>query len=149
MPAANIAANREERLRPLPARSALRAQQKPLADLRKRNAVLRSAVRPKRGEMTYRIVEDGNTDSSFYRPLLGDGELISVINTKHGFYRKLYEPLTLSDGNAQAELVQRIQLLLLAAARAEAVFTRQDELAVIETFRREWSEALEVLLSSK
>ena len=144
-PASDIATERDKRLRPLPGRSVLRANQKPLADLRKRNAALRSTARPKKGELAYRLIEDAAGDPSFYRPLLGDGELISVINTKHGFHRKLYEPLIAGDGASQADLAQRLQLLLLAASRAEATFTKRDEQAVIEAFRREWSEVLEVL----
>jgi hypothetical protein len=149
LPAIEIANSRDKKLRPLPARSALKAQLKPLHDLRKRNAALRSAPRPKKGELIYRLVEDSVGDSCFYRPLAGEGELVSSINTKHGFYRKLYAPLSLGEAITPAEIAQRLQLLLIAATRAEAVFTRREEQVVIEAFRKEWSEVLEVLLSAK
>jgi anti-sigma regulatory factor (Ser/Thr protein kinase) len=149
LPAIEIANARDQKLRPVPARSALKFQQKPLTDLRKRNAALRSAPLPKKGEMAYRLIEDAAGDACFYRPLVGEGELVSAINTKHGFFRKLYEPLSLGESISPIEVAQRLQLLLLAATRAEAIFTRRDEQAVIEAFRKEWSEVLEVLLSAK
>jgi hypothetical protein len=149
LPAGSIAAERDGRLRPLPAKSALKGQQKSLAELRKRNAALRAAPKPKKGEMAYRLIEDAAGDPAFYRPFLGDGELISVINTKHGFHRKLYEPVVLGETLSQSDLAQRLQLVLLAASRAEAAFTKRSEQAVIEAFRREWSEVLEVMLSGK
>jgi hypothetical protein len=99
--------------------------------------------------MAYRLVEDSVGDPTFYRPLLGDAEIVAVLNPKHGFHKKIYNPLLSGSGSVAPELAQCLQLLLLAAARAEATFTRRDEQKVVERFRQEWSEILDVMLGGR
>lgn len=147
--AEQIAQRQDERLRPVPARSALRHETKSLKALRRRNASLRTPASRPDGAVGYRLVEDSVGDPTFYRPLIGDSEIIAVVNPKHGFHKKLYEPLMTGSAVAGDAAAQSLQLVLLSAARAEASFTRQDEQKVIARFREEWSEILDVMLGGR
>jgi hypothetical protein len=147
--AEQLAEQRDSRLRPLPARSALHRKGRALTELRRRNAALRVPPSVAAGSLSYRIVDDAIGDACFFRPLLGEAEIVAVVNPKHGFHRKIYQPVVSGAGAVAPELAQYLQLLLLAAARAEATFTRREEQQVIERFRQEWSEILEVMLGGR
>ena len=57
--------------------------------------------------------------------------------------------LVAPDGAPLAERAAKaLQLMLLAAARAEAMFTRRDQQAAVANFRREWSDVLDVMLKN-
>jgi hypothetical protein len=145
-----VASDRDDRLKPLPRQSALAQDTKTLRDLIKRNATLKAVpLEPRNGKTHYRLIEDDSGGSIFFRPVLGEGVVLGVINPKHRFFKHLYQPV-LESRTPEAEQVARaIQLLLLAAARAEGMFTRKDEHQAVERFRREWSEALDVMLGSR
>ncbi|MBS0296410.1 MAG: ATP-binding protein [Proteobacteria bacterium] len=93
------------------------------------------------------------------------GRVILTINTAHPFFEHLYEPLRklgstqASDdedgGEAPAAEAQdgplvALELLLLSLGRAQAQVTAQNEDArkILETLRREWSEAYRVQLTA-
>src|SRR5205807_7875507 len=104
--AEQIAQERDCRLRAIPARSALHNKARALAELRRRNAVLRAQPPAAAGSIAYRIVEDASGEATFYRPLLGAAEVVAVVNPEHGFYRRIYEPLVSGTGATPNELAQ-------------------------------------------
>jgi hypothetical protein len=79
--------------------------------------------------------------------LANEGALLTMINSRHALHKKLLAPIV--EGKIDPELLAtRLELVLLAAARAEATFTRKQEREVIERFIEEWSNSMGVLLSA-
>jgi len=94
------------------------------------------------------------------------GRVILTINTAHGFFSQLYEPLQkllrLQSPEAEADPQKPVQaepamgplvaleLLLLSLARSQSLLSQSGEDArkLLDTLRREWSEAYRVQLGS-
>ena len=70
-----------------------------------------------------------------------------VLNPDHPFYRNVYRPLVESGKKESDELRQHIDLLLLAAARAEALATTEKDRESLCRQRRAWSDTLATLLN--
>jgi hypothetical protein len=94
----------------------------------------------------YRLVEDAGRGPDFFNPVIGDGIVLGTLNPRHKFYTELYQPLVEAKTLEADRAARALQLTLLAAARAEAMFTRRDQQAAVASFRREWSEVLDVML---
>lgn len=133
-------------LKPIPKQSVLAQDRKALLDLGKRNAVVRATQQQRvNGSIRYRLVEDAGRGPDFYSPMISDGIVLGALNPRHRFFTELYQPLL--EAKADTDRAARaLQLTLLAAARAEAMFTRRDQQTAIANFRREWSEVLDVML---
>lgn len=147
--AEKVAYDRDKKMPPLlPKRdSDLASNDEELKQLAKRHGFLRQAIQESYGESpSYHIVEDELTNSCFFKPILSGGMVIGVINPRHRFYKKLYKP-ALEGENTNGSFAQAIQLMLLAAARAESSLTTTAEIETIERFRREWSHAMDILLA--
>ena len=142
-----IAEESEEKLRALPKKCALADASKEIAQLKKRNPVLRDAVEADDNGVKYRLVEDQSSGASFFQPLVSGNCVVGVIDTRHRFYKSIYAPLI--DGKVEdlQSVTRALQLLLLSAARAEAAFTRKQDVDTIARFRKEWSDVLNVLLA--
>jgi hypothetical protein len=74
--------------------------------------------------------------------------LVAVLNSNHLFFRKFYEPLVGQNGLDSAKASHVVNLVLLAATRAEALLNNKDERKTLAKFRKEWSEVLDALLRS-
>jgi hypothetical protein len=94
------------------------------------------------------LVQDEQDSGPFYKPLVSDGVLVAVLNSNHLFFRKFYEPLVGQSGLDQAKASHVINLMLLAATRAEALLKNKEERKTLAKFRREWSEVFDALLRS-
>src|SRR5207244_5755937 len=71
----------------------------------------------------YRIVEDRLKETPFYNFVVEDNRLILAMNSEHPFYRKLYRLFAnegTANGATMSTIKTQIDLLILAAARAEA-----------------------------
>lgn len=146
--AETVAEAADNRLRPIPRQSALAQDTKPLKDLVKRHAGLKALPTGiLNGKTHYRLVEDDARGPIFFQPLLGDGLVVGALNPKHRFFKQLYQPLAEGDTVEADRAAKALQLMLIAAARAEAMFTRKVEQDTVARFRQEWSEILDVLLS--
>ena len=77
------------------------------------------------------------------------GAVVAIINPRHQFYKAVYAPLVTGKELDQAEIANALQLVFLAAARAELAFTDSVDQRVIEKFRNEWSHAMDVLLAKR
>jgi Histidine kinase-, DNA gyrase B-, and HSP90-like ATPase len=143
--AEHIAITRDAALLPLSRKKAKASERKTFADLAKRYSIISQQAKGDKRTF-YKLVEDDLPDSSFYKAVHAEGCIITVINPRHTFYRRLYLPVR--DGNfVNPEALSRaLQLLLLAAARAEAGLTKAEEKKALKKFKRNWSETLDVLL---
>jgi hypothetical protein len=100
---------------------------------------------PLRGSagMTYQIQRAGLPSASFFRTDQREGKLIITLNTKHPFFDRVYEPLARST-NADARFA--IEVLLLAAGRAEFDVSGPDAGGTLRQHREAWSDALAAFL---
>lgn len=146
--AEKLAAKRHDRLRPIPKGKGLGGDTRALSDLADRHARVKDALTQKDPDTKYLLVQDEQDSGPFYKPLVADGVLISVLNSNHLFFRKFYEPLVGQNGLDPTKASHVINLMLLAATRAEALFSNKDERKTLVKFRKEWSEALDVMLRS-
>jgi hypothetical protein len=145
-----IAESREGRLKPIPRHSVLARDKNRISELGRRNTVVRVLQKhPDPDRVQYRLVEDDGRGAVFFHPVLGNNIVLGVLNPKHRFFKNLYQPLVEQDQAIEAGVARAVQLLLLSAARAEAMFTKTEEYAAVERFRREWSEVLDVLLTNR
>lgn len=139
------ASERDEMLTPLP--------QKPRPrDRQILGAIGRHLGAPKTsgadGSTQYRIVPTALSETSFFNYARDKGRLVLVLNPEHPFYRLVYKPMLESDDPRDVAMRSQLDLLLLAAARAEALLEETDALNLAEQFRVGWSEALATFLSA-
>jgi len=146
--AERIAAKRHDRLRPIPKSRNKNSDAKVLADLAERHVRVRDALAKKGADTKYLLVPDQQESGPFYRPVVSDDVLVAVVNSDHLFYRKFYEPLVSQNVLDPARASHVINLMLLAATRAEALFNGKDERRTLAKFRKEWSEVFDALLRS-
>jgi hypothetical protein len=109
---------------------------------------VREALTQDGPETRYLLVQDEQDSGPFYKPLVNNGVLVAVLNSDHLFFRKFYEPLVSPSGLDPAKASHVINLMLLAATRAEALFNNKEERKTLAKFRKEWSEVLDALLRS-
>ncbi len=150
--AEQVAQARDKKMRPLPARAVESGAPKALEleGLAKRHGGLRQALsEPKMNGTRYQIIEDEMGDACFFKPLVSDGLIVGVVNPRHRFYKAVYRPILDGKDAQSAEIANALQLVMLAAARAEASFTEQRDIETLERFRHEWSQAMDVLLAAR
>lgn len=94
----------------------------------------------------YEINEQALEDVSFYLPSLVRNNLKLVLNQDHNFYQKVYQPLMRAEHLEPSLMLEHLQLLLLAAARAECSMNSKEERTVAERLRHGWSNALTAFL---
>lgn len=94
----------------------------------------------------YRIESKPLEEVSFYLPTLSGDKLSLVLNREHNFYQQFYEPLSHVDTVQSHHVLEHIQLLLLAAARAECALRTAEEKNTVRRLREHWSNALTAFL---
>lgn len=97
--------------------------------------------------MEYRIVPVPLSETAFFNYARDKGRLILVINPEHPFYKVVYKPLLDSDSPRDRAIRSQIDLLLLAAARSEALLEDAGTLKLAETIRNGWSDTLATFLN--
>jgi anti-sigma regulatory factor (Ser/Thr protein kinase) len=117
-----------------------------LDELAKRHPGISDLPGPEAGQ-TYRIVTDDVRDTSFFTYAMKEGAFVLVLNQGHPFYKKVYRPLVENENAANKELRASIELVLLAAARAEAAATRESHREVLGQTRKAWSDNLATFLN--
>lgn len=95
----------------------------------------------------YRIVAKALSETAFFNYARDAGRLVLVLNPEHPFFRLVYKPLLQSDDARDAMVRSQFDLLLLAAARAEALLQEEDALRLAETLRAGWSDTLATFLN--
>jgi hypothetical protein len=96
----------------------------------------------------YRIVPTPLSETAFFNYARDNGRLILVINPEHPFYKIVYKPLLDSDTPHDETIRSQIDLLLLAAARTEALLEDNQALKVAESIRNGWSDTLATFLNA-
>jgi len=93
------------------------------------------------------VIDESAADAlSFYLPCVVRDSLKVVLNRDHHFYQKIYLPL-LGGGRVQPSvMLEHLQLLLLAAGRAECALRSRVERSAAERLRESWSNVLTAFL---
>jgi hypothetical protein len=136
----------DEMLTPLPPATRAR-DKKVLNSLGKKLAPARPEVDKAASGTRYRIVPAALRETSFFNYAREKGRLVLVLNPEHPFYKTVYKPLLETDSPADAKLRAHIDLLLLAAARSEALIEDREALKVAEMIRNRWSDTLATFLN--
>lgn len=146
--AEQIAVSRDGRMSPLPP---MRVGEVPShAAIVDRNPLLkRIEQNGKDNTPSYHLLEDEVASAVFLEPLRMGNAIVGVINPRHQFYRQVYGPIVSGKEVDPERVASGIRLMVLAAARAEATFTNPKERKVLEAFRTEWSQAMDVLLARR
>jgi hypothetical protein len=97
--------------------------------------------------MEYRIVPAPLSETAFFNYARDNGRLVLVINPEHPFYKVVYKPLLESDSPRDEAIRSQIDLLLLAAARNEALLEDHEALKLAESIRNGWSDTLATFLN--
>jgi anti-sigma regulatory factor (Ser/Thr protein kinase) len=143
-----LVGERDHLLRPLPRPKTPDQQVAMFDQLAKRHPAIKDGdAAGVNGSVRYRIVEDRMKDTCFYSFVAKDSQFVLVLNPDHPFYRTVYRPLVESDKKESGSLRQQIDLLLLSAARAEALATSAKERDALTRQRRVWSDTLATLLN--
>ena len=104
-------------------------------------------VREHEDGVEYRIVPKALSDTCFFNYARAKGKLVLVLNPDHPFYKLVYKPLLESEDPRDVATRMSIDLLLLAAARAEALIEGKEESKVAEQLRADWSDTLATFLN--
>lgn len=140
------ASDRDRMLTPLPQSQRPRDQQM-LAALGRRVPVALEREDSDRGHTAYRIVPMPLNETTFFNYARDEGRLVLILNPEHPFYKVVYSRLLDSEAPKDIALRSQIDLLLLAAARNEALLDDQREMEVAESFRKGWSDTLATFLN--
>lgn len=139
------AAERDDLLTPLPSKPRPRDKQV-LSSLRKELSTSR-ARETDTGSTEYRILPKSLSETAFFNYARDEGRLVLVLNPEHPFYKLIYKPLLESDNARDATVRSQLDLVLLAAARAEALLEGKEALQLAERLRVGWSDTLATFLS--
>ena len=141
--AEDTAIQKESLLAPIPQKTNKGKYEAILKQVANQDKTIRSLTDvPNKGEMKYSIREAKMKDTTFFCFAIKNGHFILVINPEHAFYKKLYSSLTDENNPNVKELRRQVNLVLLAAARAEAMVTKKAEAETVERFRHSWSDIL-------
>ena len=95
----------------------------------------------------YQIVPAPLSETAFFNYARDRGRLVVVINPEHPFYKRVYKGLLDSDSPRDELTRAQIELLLLAAARNEALLEDEEALKTAERIRNGWSDTLATFLN--
>ncbi len=110
-------------------------------------AMMRSEKIKRNGSRLRYTIEEAEGDGlSFYAPSLVRDRLKLALNRDHSFFKKVYQPLLESQGMASRVELQHLQLLLLAAGRAECALKSKKEKESVQKLRNVWSNTLTAFL---
>lgn len=96
--------------------------------------------------LNYRIETKSIAERSFFVPLLAEREIVVLLNENHPFTQCVYSPVVRLSNQDAGLSFQYLELMLLAAARAECTVSPTDKLSVIKTLREEWGKVLATFL---
>ena len=140
------ASTRDRMLRPMP-RFHRPRDERVLAELRREPGPVVADSGSDPARMGYRIVPARLSDTAFFNYARDKNHLWLVLNREHPFFKVVYSTLLESEAPRDVALRSQIDLLLLAAARSEALLDDHDAIEVAETLRKCWSDTLATFLS--
>ena len=142
----NRASEKDDLLEPLPQRPRPR-DKKVLNSLGKCLTPKTATDRNHSNSTQYRIIATELSDTAFFNYARDEGQLVLVLNPDHPFYKFVYQPLLESDIHSDEALRSYIDLLLLSAARAEALIEDKNRLKDAKELRAGWSDTLATFLN--
>lgn len=146
--AEQTAIEKEKLLKPLPKTSSKEDYEAIIKQISKQYQRIKIETdSPNKGEMKYCIREAKMKDTTFFCFAIKNGYFILVINPEHPFYKKIYAPLVDESKQTAKDLRCRIDLMLLAAARAEALASKKTEREALKKYRQNWSDTLATFLN--
>ena len=95
----------------------------------------------------YRIVPAALSETAFFNYARDGRGVVLVLNPEHPFYKLVYRSLLDSESSRDVALRSQIDLLLLAAARSEALQDEEHAIKVAESLRNCWSDTLATFLN--
>ena len=140
------ASEKDDMLVPLPPKPRPR-DKKVLNALGKKLSPTGSTGGNSEGSTEYRIVPTALSETAFFNYARDEGRLVLILNPDHPFYRLVYKPLLETDNPEDETVRSQIDLLLLAAARTEALLEDKEKLKVAEQLRAGWSDTLATFLN--
>lgn len=145
--AEQIALEKESLLRPLPTNSSREEYDLITKQITDQYKCLHEVIsKSNDGELRYCIREAKMKEMTFYCFAVKNGHFILVINPEHPFYRKVYAPMLDDSKPGERERRCHLELMLLSAARTEALATKKYDREVLRTFRNNWSDTLATFL---
>lgn len=96
--------------------------------------------------LTYRLRLSALASPAFFHADQHKGKLIVTLNTNHPFYRQVYAP---DSASTSSTTPFALEVVLLAAARAELDAVSHGDTAAIHRHREAWSDALAAFLDSQ
>lgn len=105
-----------------------------------------SGDRHARGVGQYRLRVAPLKDGCFFGCQRQGQTFTVTLDPDHAFYRELLGPLRASEGREARAMVKALELLVFAAARAEATIPSASK-TTVEEFRTHWSAAMETLMA--
>ncbi len=98
------------------------------------------------GAASYRIVEETTRSTVFFEGHQNNGQVVLQLNPHHPFHKALYKMVRDSDNAEMKSVGTLLDLVLLAAARAEVSDSPAADAKAVQAFKKRWSEALAVFL---
>lgn len=95
----------------------------------------------------YKIIEGRAKHTAFFDIAYEAGKLILVLDPHHPFYKKVYRPAADGVSSRDREMKTQLELMLLAAARAEVMAKTPAVADKMREFRLAWSNALATFFS--
>jgi len=100
------------------------------------------------GGLKYSVQIKRSSEESFYEVISQGVHVTVVLNELHPFYEHIYRRVPdVEKGGKQTPVLDNLQAMLAAAARAELAHDDPGEREIILKFRRTWSSALLAFLS--
>ena len=140
------ASEKDHMLAPLPSKPRM-CDKKILSKLGKQLTASASSNNDRSESTKYRIVPTALSETSFFNYARDKGRLVLVLNPEHPFYKLVYKSLLESEDPRDKIVRSQIDLLLLAAARSEALLEGKETLKVAEQLRQGWSDTLAIFLN--
>ena len=138
-----LASSKDHLLSPLVQRPSP-SMQKAVKDLQRLHPRISGLNQSTTGVPRYVLVEGDKGDTRFFHSYFDGQQVVLALNTDHPFYKKFYKPLSDRGDDMSVMLRRQIDLVLLAAARAEV--SSGNEKAT--SFLDEWSNVVAVFLQS-
>ncbi len=146
--AEQTAIQREKLLKPLPKKAISNDYDEVVKQISKQyKSFKESGIKPNNGDLRYCIREAKMKETSFYCFAVKDGNFILVINPEHPFYKKIYSPLIDETKHGLKDIRCQLDLMLLAAARAEALSVKKADREALKSFRQNWSDIFATFLN--
>ena len=114
----------------------------------KKSPALRHGGRGSVGGLEYRLQMKKLDQLAFFIPTLEGARLTVVLNEQHPFVRHACAAALMKSGETSDAVQRNLELMILAAARAEVLLARDKRTRNwIQQFRKSWSNILATFLS--